>query len=101
MSRNKRTDPKIRRRKLLTAALEVASKQGYQVMTFDQIAEEAQVSKSLVCKYFGTMPKLRRDVMRAAVRDEVLPVIAQGLINKDPHAKKASKELQEKAKNCL
>ena len=70
---------------------------GYQKITRDAVAEAAGVSMGLVTRYFGTMVQLRRDIMRYAVREEVLEIIGQGLAAGDDHAKKAAPELRAKA----
>lgn len=75
----------------------MAEKNGYTRVTRDEVAAHAQCSPALVSHYLGTMPDLRRDVMRAAVKRGILPVIAQGLAAKDRHALKASEELKKAA----
>jgi hypothetical protein len=92
-----RANPELRKEQILTAALSVASDRGFNKMTRDHIAEAAGVSVGLVSKYFGTMPKLKRDVMRAAIRGEWMEIVAEGLATGDPHARKAPQELKEKA----
>lgn len=90
-----------RRAQILSAAMKLAVKRGYQNVTRDEIAAAAGVSAGLVNKYFSTMPQLRRDVMRAAVRaastgqpgtaviPEMLTIVAQGIVARDRHALKA------------
>jgi len=70
----------------MTAALAVAERDGYMRMTRDAIAAEADCSPGLVSAYLGTMPAMRRAIMRAAVTRKVLPVVAQGLAMRDKHA---------------
>lgn len=71
---------------LMTAALIVAERDGYRQMSCEAVANQAQCSRALIAKYFGTMPQLRRAVMRAAVVRGNLPVIAQGLAAGDEQA---------------
>jgi len=92
-----RVDPGLRRDQILTAAVHTARDEGYRRMTRDSIAKRAGVSESLISRYFNTMKQLRRDVMRAAIVQEVPEIIAQGLANGDKHAKKAPLALKEKA----
>lgn len=96
MSR-KRLHPDERKEQILKAALKVAKSKGYNKLTREQVAAEAGISVNLINAYFGTMPKFRRHIMRAAIREEVLQVVAQGLVNKDSHAMKANPELKQKA----
>jgi DNA-binding transcriptional regulator YbjK len=92
-----RADPVLRKKQILTAALDMAVVHGYQNITRGLIAERANVSVGLITRYFGTMKNLKRAVMRAAVNSEVLAVVAQGLANGDEQAKKAPQEVKEKA----
>ena len=75
---------------LMSAALHVAGRDGYKSMRRDAIAEHAGCSPALISKYFGTMPQLRRSVMRAAVTRGDSRVLAQGLAAGDANAHEAS-----------
>jgi len=94
-----RLDSKLRKADLLQVALQLSSKYNYTNVTRWAVAQRAGVSPSLVSRYFNTMTQLRRDVMRHAVREGLLDIVAQGLFAKDPHALKAPRELKEKALN--
>lgn len=82
---------------ILTAGLELAKEHGYQNVTREAIAEKAGMSTGLVSTRMGTMKELKRKLMREAIRVECLPVIAQGLAMRDPHARKCPEPLQKKA----
>lgn len=97
----KRMNPKDRRVEILTAAMGVASKEGYNNFTRAQVAKEACCAESLVSVYFGTMIQFRRCVMRHAVKTEHLNIIAQGLMMKDDHAAKVSPDLRARALKAL
>jgi AcrR family transcriptional regulator len=86
---------------ILAAALRMASRDGYARITREGIAKAAGVSEALVTYHLGTMPELRRAVMREAIRVECLAVIAQGVASRDRHALKAPRELQQKALAAL
>jgi AcrR family transcriptional regulator len=88
MSRRARHDD------ILAAALRVSVTVGYNRITRDDIALAAGCSPALVSEMFGTMTCMRRALMRAAVANAVLPVIAQGLALRDPHALRAPAELR-------
>lgn len=89
--------PKDRKEQILIAAIEVAQESNYMRITRDQVANKANCAPALISNYFGTMPNFRRDLMRFAVRNEVLEIIAQGLVLGDAQAKKAPQELRDKA----
>jgi AcrR family transcriptional regulator len=92
-----RRAPAIRREQILEAAVETARRKGYAMMTRKDIAERAAVSPALVSAYFGTMVKLRRTVMRYAVRNEVVEVVAQGIVAQDKCALRAPSALKQRA----
>lgn len=96
-----RTNPELRREQILNVAVEMADKDGYNNITRDAIAETAGVSMGLVTRYFGTMKQLRRDIIRVAIKREIPNIIAQGLANGDPHARKAPKNLKSQAANII
>ena len=89
-----RSDPVDRTRELLGVALRVAAAEGWRTLTRERIALQAGVSPGLVSARLGTMEALRRSVMRAAVRERVVPVVAEGLALRDPHAMKADDQLR-------
>ena len=95
MSRRARHD------EILAAALRVSITVGYTHVTRDAIALAAGCSPALVSELLGTMCALRRCLMRAAVANHVLPVIAQGLALRDPHALRAPAELRAEAAASL
>ncbi len=99
MTTTKRTYLKdeVRRDQILTAAIDMALSTGYNSLTRDGIAKQAGVASGQVNHKFNTMTQLRRNVMRAAVSRELLPIIASGLAMGDVHAQKAPQWLQEKA----
>lgn len=96
-----RLKPADRTEQLLAAALRLASKHGLANITRAQIAEYAEVAPSLVSARLGTMEALRRSVMRAAVAQEVLPVIAEGVATRNKYALKAAPSLIERALGSL
>lgn len=92
-----RLKPKERRKQILDVAVQLAQEKGFESLTRAAIADKAQVTHALITHYYNTMPQLKRDVMRAAVRQEILEIIAYGLATSNPHAAKASPELRARA----
>ena len=98
----KRLQPDDRKYQILTAALAVAARPGgYAKITREAIAKEVGCAEALVSKYFGTMPQMRRTIMRAAIVAENLAVVAQGLAAGDASAKKADPDLKARALQTL
>jgi AcrR family transcriptional regulator len=89
-----RSAPADRTRELLAVALELAATRGWRSITRDDIAVAAGVSPALVSARLGTMDALRRSVMRHAVVQRCVPVVAQGLAVKDRQAMRADETLR-------
>lgn len=94
---NQRLDPSERKARILDAAVEVARKHGVASTSRKRVAEQAGVSPALVSAYFTTMAKMRRAVVRQAIQQEILPIVAAALANGDASARKAPAELQRRA----
>lgn len=94
-------DARERTAQILRAALELAKTTGYSRVTRDAIGERVGCAPTLIAYHLGTMPDLRRKIMCEAVRIQCLPVIAQGLAVRDPHALKAPEELRRRACQAL
>jgi AcrR family transcriptional regulator len=94
-------EARARKAQILSAALSLAPSRGYACLTRDEVAAAAGIPSSLVAYHMGTMQAFKRDLMREAIRVECLPVIAQGLACKDPHALKASDDLRARAAASL
>lgn len=86
---------------LMGAALVVAARDGYRQMRREAIALQAGCSTGLISNYFGTMPQLRRAVMRAAVTRGDRVVLAQGLAAGDPNADHAETRAKRDALEAL
>lgn len=87
----------IRKEHLLTVAIEQAKTTGYMNITRDGVAEAAGVSFGLVTKYFGTMHVLKREVMRAAIKQRIPEIVLQGLACGDKRAQDAPQDLKQEA----
>lgn len=96
-----RMAPSEREIAVLAAALRVAERLGYDRCKREDIAKEAGISAGLVTKRLGTMVMMRRKLMRTAVKEGNLVIIAQGLAARDPQALKASEELRAAAARKL
>jgi AcrR family transcriptional regulator len=71
-----------RRDEIERAALSVAERNGYNRLTREDVATEAAVSPSLVSHYMGTVGEMEHRVIRRAIRDGNLQVIAQAVTNR-------------------
>ena len=97
-----RLDPKVRKEQLLQAAVALADVPGgYATLTRKAVADKVGVSEGLVSLHWGTMTQLRRSVMREAIKEVKLKIIAQGLAMRDSVAIKASQEIKAQAAQSL
>ena len=83
-----------RKQSVLTAAIAVAERMGFAAMRTKDIAEEAQCAHGTVALHWATLGQLRRAVMRAAVQQRNLKIIAFGLAISDKDAQRAPDELK-------
>ncbi len=98
-SNKTRTNSTLRKEQLINAALDCFEKSDkpFMKVTRGDIAEEAGVSEQLITHHLGTITELRRDIIRHAVLQRRLKIIAQGLAVGDSHARKAPQELKDLA----
>lgn len=92
-----RANPTLRKEHILSVALKLSENNGVDTVQRNHIADSAGVSVALVSRYFGTIKKLRRTIVRAAIKQENLPVIAYAIISHNTCVKKISIELRTKA----
>jgi len=96
MTRAARINPKHRQKLILDAAVKLSSMIGYENITRDAVAEIADVSSPLVGKYFGRMSELKNAVIREAIIQENVQIIAQGIISKNTYTKRINVKLRHK-----
>lgn len=97
----KRMKPADRKASILEAALYVAEEMGYTKFRLVDVAARAECSTGLVMSYWPTMARVRRDVMRAAVKRELLHIIAVGIALGEPSCGKLSHDLRARALGTL
>lgn len=98
MKERTRRLPRDRKDELLSAALTLAEKQGYMNVSRAAIAAKCDVSEALLSHHFGTMAEFRRTLMRYAIQHESLPVVLQGIVDKNRYALKAPEALKARAR---
>jgi AcrR family transcriptional regulator len=86
---------------ILVAAVAEANQHGYQQVTREAIAQRADCAPGLVSFYFGTMVCMKRSIMSEAIRTRQLRIVAQGIADGHPKAKRAPLELRQAALSSL
>jgi AcrR family transcriptional regulator len=97
MTKRKRLKPEVRKESILAAAVPLAEEHGYACISRDAIAAAAGVTGPTLSHYFGTMAQFRRDLMRYAIREECLRILAQGLAAGSIQAQRAPPDLRRRA----
>lgn len=92
---------KTRQAEIIAAGLDLAEKEGYQRITRDKLAAATGLSPGAVSFVGGTMAQIQRLLMRAAVQQKRLRVIAQGLAVGDKNTSRISDELRKAAADSL
>ena len=66
----------------------LASRQGYQNITREQVAKAADVGAGTVNLHYSSMAQLKKTIVRHAVRVGNNKIIAQAIVCNEPYVKK-------------
>lgn len=86
---------------ILNRATKLAQRKSYEQITREEIAEASEISPSVVSFHFGSMGHLRNEILRKAVAEENLKIIAQGLVNNHPVALRAPLRIKRAAAQLI
>lgn len=86
-----------RRDQILVAALEMASNDHYLTITRDKIANDVGTATGNINRVFGTMSGLRVELVKYAIDQKCLAVIAQAIAAGDAAVKGLSIDLKRQA----
>lgn len=92
-----RKNPIARRKEIIRAAVALSKKIGYHKINRILLSKEMGVSESLISYYFWPFDKLKKKVLQEAIDQEILDIIAQGIVNRDRTISKLSEDIKEKA----
>ncbi len=96
-----RMQPKERAESIIKASIEMAIKDGYRQLKRDAVAEAAGVAYSMVNYVFSDIRTLQDEVLRYAIENDIIAIVAQGLVNNDPIAKGAPEAVKARAVESL
>jgi AcrR family transcriptional regulator len=91
-----RKDPTERKQELLEVAIHLAKETGYSHITRNEIARRAGVAYGLVTSYFKTIDNLKKMVVKEAIKQEIVQIIAEALARKEPLTRRLTPALREK-----
>ena len=96
-----RMEPKERAESIIKASIDMALKDGYRQLKRDAVAEAAGVSAGLVNHVFSDIYTLQNEVLIYAIENDIIAIVAQGLVNNDPIAKGAPEAVKARAISSL
>lgn len=100
-TRRRENNRDIRKSEIMESAVELSKSKGYTTITGEQLAAFAGVARSLINFYFGGMKKLKKELVKMAIRDEILPILSQALSHNDPSIKTINSRLRRKVVEYL
>lgn len=68
---------------ILNAAVSFAKEKGLRKFSRAQVAKRAKVASATVSYHFGEMHALRREVVEHAIKNEVLPILADARTDRE------------------
>lgn len=86
---------------IIRAALELARSTPYTEIRRAHLVEATGYSAGTVSAAVGTMKQLERSLLRLAIQEEAVDILALGLARKHPAALAAPAELRERAAQLL
>ena len=89
-----RLSPEKRTRNILAVAINLAIEHGYMNLTRHMISTAAGCSPALIHVYWATVEDLRKTVLRAAIRQGIYSIIAQGISVNDQETADLSADLR-------
>lgn len=90
-----------RREQLINCGIKLAFKSGYHRITRDALMKASGVHYSTITHYFKPFHLFKDAVLCRAIRDEIMEIIGQGIINKDPLIQGLSNDLKLKVLQTL
>jgi Uncharacterized protein conserved in bacteria len=78
---------------ILAAAVSLARRNGLHKFSRIEVAELAEVGESTVSYHFGKMPALRTAVVKYAVENEILSILADARASRESHGVPMSERL--------
>lgn len=90
--------PHERKQKILEAAIQLSIEKGFKTLTRKDVAKASDSAQGLISHYFRNINNLRHEVLKEAVRLEIMPILIENLSVKELPI---SPELKQKVINYL
>jgi AcrR family transcriptional regulator len=92
-----RMTPQERAQQVLEVAVKLATKRGLRQVTRGEIAEAADCSAGLVTKYLGGRQEMQTAIVKAAIKQRIVPIVATAIADRYPAALRAPEDLKAEA----
>lgn len=86
---------------ILTAAVKMATKQGYKNVTRDGLADTMGVAAGAITYHYENMRKLRNAIIETAIQSENIKIFTEALVDRHPLAIIAPQRLKDLAARAL
>lgn len=86
---------------ILAAAIRLAKERGYRRVRRDDVAKAAQCGTGTVNFHFDNIETLRQAILAHAIENEVVEIIAEAMIYRDPIVASIPDALKKKAARAL
>lgn len=96
-----RVHPDVMRLHLLTVAIDLATRSRYRAVGRTQLAEAAGTTRQNVQRFFSPARALGDAILLEAIERGKLPIVAQGLTDRDPLMRKAPADIVGRARAWL
>ena len=102
MERKRAASTDSRIKQITAVAMLIAStKVNYKSVNHKDVASKSGISSSTVRRYFNTREMLHDAIIKQAVKDGNLSIIAQGVVDGHRHTRRVSKQVKNKALQSL
>jgi len=94
----KRSTPIFRKRAIIKKTVEIVWNGSipFSCITYSSIAKHTGMARSTVVKYFDSIAHVKNEVMKYAIQNEILEIVAQGIVTKNRLALAVPAELKRK-----
>jgi hypothetical protein len=91
-----RMNPLARKQKILEAAIQIAIVSGYRNITRKEVSLLSGSASGLIGRYFNTVENLKKEVLKEAIKHEIMPILIENLSAREFDKIEISTELKQK-----
>lgn len=92
-----RKNPGDRRREILNFGIKIAKKCGYKKITMQKVSKKLGISPPLMHHYFNNVEELKNEIIKEALENGIVEIIAQLMVFKDARVNNISDTTKKQA----